>query len=288
MQPIPYYHADVFSSKPLSGNGLIVFPETTGFSAEFMLRLTQEMRQFESIFLQRLADRKYRARVFTCEEEVDFAGHPVLGAAAVLHDLSGTPTTEYNWEFQLNKKTVTVNTKNKEGWIDALMNQGVAEFGKTLNEEETRDILSVMNLSADDGYPGCFPLVISTGLPYLVLPLRTNILRAKIMIPDLEERLARFQAKFIGVLDIPSLSIRTWDNAGIVEDIATGSLAGPCGAYLVQQGFRKTGEIIALQQGHNLGRPSQLFVECRNTGESSDDVYVGGSVCMIASGTILF
>ena len=33
-----------------------------------------------------------------------------------------------------------------------------------------------------------------------------------------------FGAKFIGTLDIPSLSIRTWDNAGKVEDIATGSL----------------------------------------------------------------
>ncbi|HMH20276.1 MAG TPA: PhzF family phenazine biosynthesis protein [Puia sp.] len=288
MQPIPYYHADVFSNKPLSGNGLIVFTETTGFSPEFMLRLTQEMRQFESIFLQALSDRKFRARVFTCEEEVDFAGHPVLGAAAILHGLYGNGAAECNWEFQLNAKTVSVRTQNKNGWTDALMNQGVAEFEKPLNEEETRNILSAMNLSPDDGYPGCSPLVVSTGLPYLLLPLQTNGLRAKIMVPDLEERLARHQAKFIGTLEMTSLTIRTWDNAGLVEDIATGSLAGPCGAYLVRQGFREANEVITLQQGHNLGRPSELFVELRKLDGLPGDVYVGGSVVKIASGTILF
>jgi PhzF family phenazine biosynthesis protein len=87
MKIIPYYHVDVFTNKPLSGNGLTVFTEAECFSKTDMQRLTQEMRQFESIFLQRITNNKIRDYVFTCEEELNFAGHPVLGAAATLHDL---------------------------------------------------------------------------------------------------------------------------------------------------------------------------------------------------------
>lgn len=42
------------------------------------------MKQFESIFLSDISPAGATARVFTVEEELPFAGHPVLGAAAVL------------------------------------------------------------------------------------------------------------------------------------------------------------------------------------------------------------
>ncbi|TAJ46411.1 MAG: PhzF family phenazine biosynthesis protein [Chitinophagaceae bacterium] len=45
-----YYHVDVFSKKPFSGNGLTVFTEIEKTDKSFMQMLTQEMRQFESIF----------------------------------------------------------------------------------------------------------------------------------------------------------------------------------------------------------------------------------------------
>lgn len=284
MKKIPYYHVDVFSEKPLSGNGLIVFTESEGFSTEFMQRITQEMRQFESIFLQKKKDNQFTAKVFTCDEELDFAGHPVLGAAAVVHDIYKTDTTECSWEFQLNSKMVSVKTKKENNFHTAIMNQGVAEFGKQLSIVEALEILKVMNLAKDDLYPGLMPVVVSTGLPYLLLPLQKNTLQAKILVPDITERMQPFGAKFIGTLDIPTLSIRTWDNAGIIEDIATGSLGGPCGAYLVKQGFKNDNEIFQLNQGQNIGRPSQLFIEVKSSSDKLIDVFVGGGVCKIASG----
>lgn len=161
------------------------------------------------------------------------------------------------------------------------MNQGSAEFGKLLDDSETAEILSAMNLSGEDLYPGRRPMVVSTGLPYVIVPLEKNILKARICVSDMNERLERWNAKFIGVLEIPTLTMRTWDNAGTIEDIATGSLAGPCGAYLVRESMRQAGGIIELQQGGNLGRPSRLLAEVQGT-----DVYVGGSVCMIAQGRL--
>jgi len=281
----PYYHVDVFSPEPFSGNGLIVFTEADGFSDAAMQVLTQEMRQFESIFLQRISGNVVRARIFTCDEELNFAGHPVLGAAATLHDLSGLDG-QADWVFELNEKTVTVTTERKAHGYDAVMNQGKAVFGRVLSPEETADLLSSINAVPDDLYPGLYPTVVSTGLPYLVVPLKDNGYKARIGAPGLEQQLHAFGAQFIGLLDIATRGIRTGNNDGSVEDIATGSLAGPSGAFLVAHGLEKAGRVIEFQQGRNLGRDSKLYVTLAPCSDGTMDVMVRGGVCKIAGGVM--
>jgi trans-2,3-dihydro-3-hydroxyanthranilate isomerase len=84
MNNLQYRHVDVFSDTPFSGNGLAVFVLKIELPTNVMQTVTQEMRQFESIFLtQKIVPNEFRARVFTMEEELDFAGHPTLGAACV-------------------------------------------------------------------------------------------------------------------------------------------------------------------------------------------------------------
>lgn len=282
MRKIPYYHVDVFTSVPLSGNGLTVFTEAEGLSPANMLKLTQEMRQFESIFLQKPTGNSVRAYIFTCEEELDFAGHPILGASATLHDLYQPDHPRSEWRFILNKKEVTVVVTRHERSYHASMNQGKAEFGKTLSSEETAWLLDSISLDADDLYPGLYPSVVSTGLPYLIIPLQKNGLRAKIKIDDLGAKISAFGAHFIGILEIPTRRIRSGDNLGKVEDIATGSLAGPAGAFLVKNGFQKTNATTRIEQGENLGRPSQLFVEVKEKNDRLDDVHVSGYVVKVS------
>ena len=85
MTPPTFFHVDVFATSPMTGNGLAVFLDTADWSTSVMQRMTREMRQFESIFLSDCSASGAAARVFTVDEELPFAGHPVLGAAAVLH-----------------------------------------------------------------------------------------------------------------------------------------------------------------------------------------------------------
>ncbi|WP_158798367.1 PhzF family phenazine biosynthesis protein [Pedobacter sp. L105] len=282
MKKIPYYHVDVFTDVPLSGNGLTVFTEADGLSNAIMLKLTQEMRQFESIFLQKVSENSVRANIFTCEEELDFAGHPILGAAATLHDLQSKGLEQSEWLFILNKKTVAVTVVKRDYFYHVSMNQGPAEFGETLNEEETAWLLDSISLTEGDLYPGLKPVVVSTGLPYLIIPLQKNGFGAKIRINDLSEKISAFGAKFIGILEIPSRRIRSGDNLGQVEDIATGSLAGPAGAYLVKYGFQKANTLIQINQGENLGRPSQLFVEVKEKDGKPGDIQVSGHVVKVS------
>lgn len=292
MNAIPYYHVDVFSSEPFKGNGLIVFTETAGFTADTMQVLTREMRQFESIFLGEIEEigeangNSVRARIFTCEEELDFAGHPVLGAAATLHDLHKRDEDKVEWTFELNVKTVSVITEKKGERYEAVMNQGKADFGRVLNEAETRSILAYIDAVPEDLYPGLYPTVVSTGLPYLIVPFSHHFFQAKIGAPGLQELLHSFGAQFIGLLDIEGRRIRTGTNDGSVEDIATGSLVGPACAFLVQHGLAKRDTIIKFGQGSNLLRESELYAALRTGGNNSMDVFVSGCVCKIASGIL--
>ena len=84
-----FRHVDVFSRKALRGNGLVVVLDAADLSTETMQAITKEVRQFETSFLAGVdvAGRTARLRIFTEDEELDFAGHPVLGSAAVLHSL---------------------------------------------------------------------------------------------------------------------------------------------------------------------------------------------------------
>src|SRR4051812_33271377 len=110
---INYVHVDVFSPRPFTGNSLTVFPDSAAFSAEQMLAVTREMRHFESIFLISGKERNtVHARVFDLLGELDFAGHPLLGAACVLHEIRGGAEAE-NWSFVLRRKTVTVATERR-------------------------------------------------------------------------------------------------------------------------------------------------------------------------------
>jgi PhzF family phenazine biosynthesis protein len=279
-----YYHLDVFTDKPFSGNGLTVFINDVLMEKSFMQTVTQEMRQFESIFLTKINSDTFRAFIFTMEEELDFAGHPIIGAAALLHDLYSPAIPHANWTFVLNAKSVEVNTKKTDNFYSATMNQGNAEFLYTLNEQEEVKYLSYLNLSLSDKAERLSLQVITTGLPYLIIPVKTELLpKVKVVVSDLETKLAEIQAKFFYVFANETMQGRTWDNFGIVEDIATGSAAGPVAAYLIKNDLAIYDNEILLNQGEFLNRPSLIKAIVKRNG----DILVSGNVCKIAIGQLL-
>ncbi|KOP39836.1 PhzF family phenazine biosynthesis protein [Flavobacterium sp. WLB] len=282
-----YHHVDVFSDKPFSGNGLTIFINENPLDKSLMQTITQEMRQFESIFLNPINSDTFRARIFTMEEELDFAGHPIIGATAIVHDLYAKDASESKVNFQLNEKLVTVKTVKHNNHYSAQMNQGKPEFRNILSKEQEETFLRYFNLLPEDKYDHLPLQVISTGLPYLIIPVKSKSLaKVKVTIPDLEEKLQEVNAKFFYVLDTENLEGRTWDNFGLVEDIATGSAAGPAGAYLVQNQLVNIDTEIILNQGSFLGRPSKMKIIVNGTNVEESEIYVEGDVCKIAVGEL--
>jgi PhzF family phenazine biosynthesis protein len=278
-----YWHLDVFAERPLTGNSLTVFPDARGLSTEAMQGLTRELRQFETIFLEPApAAAEYSARIFTLEEELPFAGHPILGAAALLHHLhGGADTTE--WRLRLAAKSVQVQTRRQATGYHAEMDQGQAEFGVELSASQAQAFAEAFSLGAmelDERYPA---RVVSTGLPYLLLPVTAEgLVRAKQKL-ELDAELERIGAAFVFLLDVDAREGRTWDPLGVVEDIATGSAAGPVAAFLVEHGLHRRGERFVLNQGRFLGRPSRLEVCVSEEGRVS----VGGAVQVLAKAELV-
>jgi len=276
-----FFHVDVFASAPLSGNGLCVFLHTEGWSASAMQNMAREMKQFESIFLAEISPSGASARVFTVEEELPFAGHPVLGAAAVLHQAQTPEAAEGTWRLRLPIGEVPVSTTKIGSHYRAEMNQGVAILGDTVTGDRLQPVLSRLGLNERDLVPGADPQVISTGLPYLIVPVRADALaRATIRGNDLEAQLAALGAKFVLVLDSEGRELRTWDNLGRVEDVATGSAAGPVAEYLFNHGLADPALPIELTQGRFAGRPSRLEVRR----DSSNTLFVSGEVWPVMHG----
>jgi PhzF family phenazine biosynthesis protein len=271
---------DVFSNKKLSGNGLTVFYDYECLNSTEMLSWTQEMRQFESIFVSS-SNGSYRARIFTVEEELDFAGHPIIGLAAHLHEESGK-NEQQEWTIDLNKKSVKLKTEKVGAYYHAAMEQGEAQYIYTLNKNEAQEVLLSLNLSIEN--LSDYPMeVVSTGLPYLIVPITSGIEKAKISVDNFEQLLARFGAKFVYVLDISAFEGRTWDNAGLVEDIATGSAAGPAAAYLTKHQLASTDQEFILSQGRFLGRASEIQVYVASKLNAKPSVWVSGDVIKVAN-----
>jgi trans-2,3-dihydro-3-hydroxyanthranilate isomerase len=277
-----YRHVDVFSRCALQGNGLVVVLDAENLSPAAMQALTREVRQFETAFLTGvdLPGRSARLRIFTEDEELDFAGHPVLGAAAVLHTLLPAPEAEESWDLAIAQRRVETRTRGAAGWVDAAMDQGVPQLGPPIAGELVEAYRDALNLVHGQLHPALPMQVISTGLPYLIVPVQSGLDRARISHPGFERLLGASGAKFVYVLDPDRPEGRTWDNAGRVEDVATGSAAGPAAAYLMHHGVHPSGEPLLIHQGQFTGRPSTIEVRPDPDGR----LWVGGPVAPVAAG----
>jgi len=285
IKQLNYRHVDVFSNGPLSGNGLTVFTHCEGLSTEAMQKITQEMRQFESIFLFPTVDpHRFQARIFTMEEELGFAGHPLLGAACVLHEQIKNEEREGKCALELSAKTVSITTIKKGNSYLATMEQGEPYFELSLEQQKNSRFLKAFSLSEKDVHETLPLQVVSTGLPYLIIPVQCDLKKVRVVTSELGQMLAEIGAKFAYILQVSELEGRTWDNDGRVEDIATGSAAGPVGAYLIRHGIKQSGTELIIHQGKFVGRPSQIFVKITGTPNHITSVEVSGEVCMVAKG----
>ncbi|WP_137144866.1 PhzF family phenazine biosynthesis protein [Mycolicibacterium sp. CR10] len=279
---------DVFTSTHYRGNSLTVFPDVGDLSAAQMAQITGELRQFESIFLNPIRMHHYwRARIFDLVEELDFAGHPVLGAAAILHHRHGGDDIQQRWTIELASGALTVETERRgPGAFHVVLPEMAARFLDEPTGVSRAEVASWFSLSIDDLDAGLPLDVVSTGLRYLIVPVRSGALsRARITHRELDEALAEVGAEYAYLVDAQAAEGRHWNNDGVVEDAATGSAAGCIAAYLRRHGLRDDGDTTELSQGRFIGRPSRISISARSV-DGQILVRVGGEVVLVGSGRL--
>jgi len=276
MRTLRYVVCDVFTDRPLTGNQLAVFTDAGTLDGATMQDLALEMGFSESVFVNRAdGDAHAKIRIFTPAHEIPFAGHPVLGTAFVL----GGPISSDVIRLETGSGVVPVRLEREAsrpvfGWMSQPI-PTVRAF------EEEVELLAALGVERSE----CAIEIYDNGIQhaYVELPSREAVAAVQ---PDFA-RLRR-----VGTLGVSTYagSGTEWKTrmfapaAGVNEDPATGSAAGPLALHLARHGRTAFGDTLRIEQGAEIRRPSVLHARATGSRDAVESVEVGGSAVIVARG----
>lgn len=279
MRTLRYVLLDVFTDRPLTGNPLSVFTDGRGLDSALMQKLARELNLSESVFvLPAEASGHARLRIFTPETELPFAGHPTLGAAFVL----GGPLQSELVRLETGSGIVPVRLEREGanvvfGW----MKQPVPAFRPFAT---TTPLFSALGVAESS-----LPVVEADNGAKHVLVVVDDVETVSSLTPDFEKLAQVAQAGIYVSAPSPDGSYRARSFApalGVSEDPATGSAAGPLAVHLARHGRLGFGDVLRIEQGVELGRPSTLNAVVRGTADKLESVEVGGAAIVVGRGEL--
>jgi trans-2,3-dihydro-3-hydroxyanthranilate isomerase len=274
-----YLIADVFTSTPLEGNQLAVFPDARGLADDLLQRTALELNLSETVFFLPAAHGgDVRVRIFTKASELPFAGHPVLGSAIVV----GAERTLSAVRVETGAGIVPVSLcGGRERVWHASMHQPIPSWQPYGRE---RELLAALGVARSD-----LPVESYVNGPTHVYVALDKAAVVVALEPDLRGLAA------LGELCVSCFAgcARRWETRvfapalGVGEDPATGSAAGPLAVHLARHGRIAFGEEIEIHQGAQLGRPSLLRACAAGSARRIERVAVGGAAVIVARGQFL-
>jgi trans-2,3-dihydro-3-hydroxyanthranilate isomerase len=297
-----YLHYDVFTDRRFEGNQLAVFHDARGLSSEQMQAITKEMNFSECTFIlpPEAPGTDVRMRIFTPGTELPMAGHPTIGSTFALAALGVIAPGRDSFVFGLGVGPTTVELTWEGSRLSfAWMDQRPAEFREPASPRP--DIVRSIGLDASAVDQTGLPIEeVSCGNPFLIIPVRTRaaVDAAEADLAAMRRIKSAFPGGHVGALffttepvdpGVLAYSRMFAPSAGIVEDPATGSAAGPLGCYLVKHGLANRDEMrdMVNLQGVAMGRPSRLHMRISQDGNGTiTRVQVGGKSVRVGEGTI--
>ena len=291
-----YLHYDVFTDVPLAGNQLAVFTDTTGLTAAQMQAMTRETKFSECTFVQpsELAGTDVRLRIFGPANEMQFAGHPVIGSTFAMADDGAIAVGRKEFTFGLGIGPTLVELEWQGDRLQfAWMTQQKPTYGPTFPAPAA--LAAALGLDATALRPGVLPQEVSCGSPFMFVALisRAAVDQAVVSIPAVT---AAFEAAKLTRRGLFIFSTEPGaDGAtcysrmmGANEDPATGSASGPLGCYLVKHGLvpADTAGAMVSAQGVKMGRPSRIHIKLDVTGSDITRVRVGGTSVLVGEGRL--
>lgn len=299
---LDFHTLDVFTERTFGGNPLGVFPDSTFLPTHVMQQIAKEMNLSETVFLgpAETTDGSARVRIFTPGVEVPFAGHPTIGTAIFLagQRSSGLDEGELALVLEENVGPVPVDVRFEDG------TPVFARFTTALLPEHRpsphscAELAAMVGLEEIDVCPeGLFPEMVSCGLPYHVVPVRTveAISRAVLDMALWKRMLGDSWAHHV-YLVCPEVSASDVDvrvrmfapGSGVPEDPATGSAAAALGGYLAKADGRDAGSLSwTVEQGMEIDRPSTIYVEADRADGATTAIRVGGGAVLVSRGTMV-
>ncbi len=280
-----YTVVDVFTTEPLAGNPLAVFPDSSAIDEATMQKIARELNLAETVFVLRATrkDCAARVRIFTPAKEMAFAGHPTLGAAFVL--LQEKIVARNLNTFMLEEQVGPVPLRIDEGprplfWLRM---PPVIE-GKCYDSSLCARVLGL----EPQELLAMTPQLLSAGNPTVVVAAKSKaaVDRAWLDLAGMKTLRGAETEPFCLYLFTPTpdgaYSRMFAPEYGISEDPASGSCMGPLAVLMMRHNLisNPADTRFVSEQGTKMGRRSWLHVEVHGK-QAADGIYVGGHVAPI-------
>ncbi len=299
---LTFHTLDVFTHRKFGGNPLAVVLGADHLSTEQMQTITREFNLSETTFVLKPDDPSHTAkvRIFFPGGEMPFAGHPTLGTAVLLAELKNKPGCSFETTITLELKAglTPVRISRIADRVHGVFTAPIVPFHAPVKLPTVEETARALNLDpADIGFDGHGVASLEGGPRFFYVPVKTRAALEKSKV--LEPHWSALIRPMNGV-DAAYLYTRGGDNAGtsfrsrmyaptggIPEDPATGSATALLAAQLL------TAEKLAdgshrwqLEQGYEMGRPSDLTLEADVSGARLTAVRVGGGAVSMMSGVL--
>jgi trans-2,3-dihydro-3-hydroxyanthranilate isomerase len=293
---------DVFTDQAFSGNPLAIVFDADDLDDGDMQLIAAEFNLSETVFMTQPngRDAERALRIFTPTEELPFAGHPTVGAAAALAiGMEDDAGKRRRFVLEETIGDITADTRlNSE-------HHASARFFLPKMPERVGDMADVSLLARALGLKAGelmdAPLndgIWSAGVPIGIVPLRDagSLAKIRLDLVAFEEAFggdAPFQAYIVAKASSTEHTndwrVRMFaPHLGITEDPATGGAAAAfAGLLALEGGFADGDHSVTIYQGFEMGRPSTIRLLLRIENGTLGDAVIGGDVVKVSEGVLL-
>jgi trans-2,3-dihydro-3-hydroxyanthranilate isomerase len=300
---VRYTIVNVFTKQPDGGNPLAVVADAVDLDDAAMQALAHKIGFSETVFVLPPKTPAHLAsiRIFTPAAELPFAGHPTIGTAVCL-------TQERIWRAKGVGFDALAVLEAKGGILRVAVKPGgegvaFAEFDAPSLPRETGEaapndrIAAALGLAPSEiGFENFKPRRFSAGVPFTFVPVDglEVIGRARVVDEHWQEAFGgdehaaaylycrdtvQHKAAFHARAFVPAM--------GMAEDPATGSAAAAFAAIVHQFDNPPEGAYHGIiEQGYEMGRPSEIFLEFEIAGRSIRGVRIGGFALLKCEATV--
>lgn len=254
-----------FTSDPSGGNPAGVVLDASSLDASSMLAVAADVGYSETAFVTSgdKNQRRFQLRYFSPRTEVAFCGHATIATSVALAERIGAGELVFDTPAGEIRVATSVDP---DGAMRAALTS-VPTRSRPATDDELDAALTTLKWGREELDPALPPHVAFAGNDHLVLAAATR------------DRLADLTYDFEGLAEVMRRYGWTtvhlvWREAGdryhardpfpiggVVEDPATGAAAAAFGGYLRVLGLVRQPLRIAIRQGEDMGRPSDLLVE---------------------------
>jgi trans-2,3-dihydro-3-hydroxyanthranilate isomerase len=282
---------DVFTTTPLAGNPLAVVFDADGLDTPQMQAIAGEFNLSETVFIlprqNPMAD--YKLRIFTPAYEMDFAGHPTVGAAVALAE--GRDKAGLILELNVGLTPCAVAVQDGVTYAEFVAPALPQESELALHPDRAAKVINVEPFEV--GFKRYGVSAFGVAKPYLYVPVDgLEVIAKSRPTPDLMRggfpysgiyaftrrsvtKEAAFHARFFA------------PDMGVVEDPATGSAAvGLAGVIMKYEPPDDGRHVYIIEQGFEMGRPSMLRLELEVENGALKYVRLGGNAVKVAEGVL--